>query len=963
MTPFLFSLICLGLALAPGFTIVLSGLLIHHGIWSVEWAIPTLWSGATLRYFTYEIRKRKEKTNFLRPLLLLPYTTALLLLGLYVTHGVHKVLPAFARGLFGFALLAVAFIWLADLGSRLPRFIGKGFDRLPRPSALPRGARRLGAALLVIPFWPAHPVDLEAQLDHAFQGLGLTPDLRALRVSGERPRGLRAILSAKRVLVPARRADEKSDIYLARVMFDHEGRPSRVTGIFNLTETASVDESDLNLEGRWATWTIRSGEQIQSIELLDLGGEKVPSGPGWSFLGKIQRRIENLQRTGQFRGVGRSTIAWPEAGPRVVTRIDRGVLHFDTEAERFAWPLGREPDEQFSEAGLVVRELVPPRPGSLTTWTVDRLRQVSFIGSDGMQWLKGVAYLAMGELEDLHAHVVGVNAEETISEELGEVIERLPIAKPSDIPGFPPAPLKPTLNPPLPSEGEWIDLGRDVLSGGQEPGEGALVFTFIRVDPKRTYNQVSIALWDPRRIELHIVSGTEEPQSTLGRQGKGLIPREPKVLEHLIGAFNGAFQAVHGEFGMMEDSVVILPPKPFAATVATFADGSTGFGTWPAESAKIPSDMVGLRQNMTPLVAASKPNPYARHWWGGVPEGWTQETRTVRSALCVTENHHIAYLYSPSIDPDRLASAMLSARCKHGMHLDMNAGHAGFELYRVARTEALPSLGRPLDPAWEATGKVSGIEGYNFLARLLVKKMPLMNFPRYIHETPRDFFYLTRRDTLPGPPLQLPGEGEPRSFGPIATAKNDYPYFAVSAGAPEKSAAGSIIRLNPQRLSTQGDEAARGVWFPGAASNAKSLSSDPKRALVFAKGQFAMTRDPTEDALVLSFESTREQANADLYCLERSGFLNLIEDGAKPAAGELARALDCVETLTIEARDRPKFEADKAGTWLPLFVTEAPAVREIFPETPIVAPSVWGIPQAKRVNWGPEFERPRKDTP
>lgn len=962
MTPFLFSLICFGIALAPGFTIVLSGLLIHHGIWSVEWAVPSLWSGTLLRYFIYEVPKKKQKLNFLRPLLLLPYTSALLLLGLFVTHWIHRALPAFVREALGGALIVFAFVWLANLGSRLPTALRRAFERLPRPSALPRGARRLGAAFLVIPFWPAHPVDLEGQLKSAFHGIGLEPNLSALRMSGESAEGIRAILTAKRVLLPAKRPHEKTDIYLARVMFDHEGRPSRVTGIFNLTETASVDESDLKLEGRWVTWMIRSGDRIQSIELLDLGGEKVPSGPGWSLLGKVQRRITNLQRTGQFRGVGRSTIAWPESGPTVATRIERGVLHFDTDAEHISWPLGREPDEAFSEAGLTVRELVPPRSGSLTTWAVDRLRQVSFIGSDGMQWLKGVVYLALGELEDLHATTFGVNAEETISAELGEVIERLPIAKSSEIPGFPPPPLKPLLSPALPSEGEWIDLGRDVLSGGQEPGQGALVFTFIRVDPKRTYNQVSIALWDPTRVELHIVSGTEEPQSTLGRQGTGLIPRDPKVLEHLLGAFNGAFQAVHGEFGMMEEKVVLLPPKPFAATVATFADGSTGFGTWPAEAAPIPADMIGFRQNMTPLVAESRANPYSRHWWGGVPEGWTQETRTVRSALCLTENNHIAYLYSPSIDPDRLASAMLRLGCTYGLHLDMNAGHAGFELYRAARAEALPSLGRPLDPTWEATGKISGAEGYSFLSRLLVKKMPLMNFPRYIHETPRDFFYLTRRDTLPGNRVTFPPGSEARSFGPVDARNNEYPYFAVSATAADSSR-GSILRFDPRELMPAGAPGEGVVWFPGGpvSGSPQALTPKGRRFLIFSDEHFSITAEPKPGSLVLVGEALQPKPQGDAYCLDTSGFLNIVEGtlaASGPPAPELLEALHCAQSIVVDARDRPKFDGDKTGSWLPLYRARTPAVRRIFPSTPIVQPGIWGIPQAKRVNWDPKLELP-----
>ena len=32
----------------------------------------------------------------------------------------------------------------------------------------------------------------------------------------------------------------------------------------------------------------------------------------------------------------------------------------------------------------------------------------------------------------------------------------------------------------------------------------------------------------------------------------------------------------------------------------------------------------------------------------------------------------------------------------------------------------------------------------------MIRGMPLMNFPRYIHREARDFFYLTLRHVLPG---------------------------------------------------------------------------------------------------------------------------------------------------------------------------------------------------------------------
>ena len=82
-------------------------------------------------------------------------------------------------------------------------------------------------------------------------------------------------------------------------------------------------------------------------------------------------------------------------------------------------------------------------------------------------------------------------------------------------------------------------------------------------------------------MQLHIVAGTQEPVSATGETGRGHHPAQQGRVTRLVGAFNGGFQAVHGEFGMMAEGRVYLPPKPWAATVAVFEDGRVGMGSWP----------------------------------------------------------------------------------------------------------------------------------------------------------------------------------------------------------------------------------------------------------------------------------------------------------------------------------------------------------------------------------------------
>ena len=64
-------------------------------------------------------------------------------------------------------------------------------------------------------------------------------------------------------------------------------------------------------------------------------------------------------------------------------------------------------------------------------------------------------------------------------------------------------------------------------------------------------------------------------------------------MKHVVAAFNGGFQAQHGEYGMQANGIEYLPPKPYAATVVELRDGSNAFGAWP-DSADVPDDVIGF---------------------------------------------------------------------------------------------------------------------------------------------------------------------------------------------------------------------------------------------------------------------------------------------------------------------------------------------------------------------------------
>jgi hypothetical protein len=377
---------------------------------------------------------------------------------------------------------------------------------------------------------------------------------------------------------------------------------------------------------------------------------------------------------------------------------------------------------------------------------------------------------------------------------------------------------------------------------------------------------------------------------------------------------------------------------------------------------------------MTPLVMDDLLNPYKRYWWGGVPPGWTDEARTVRSAVCLTKENFVAYMYGSSMDADHLMIAMQRARCVYGIHLDMNPGHTGLEFYRAAPAGQLPDLGRELDDKWEAKGAVSGMQGWEFMGRRMIKYMGLMNFPRYIQREARDFFYLTLRHVLPGssaptavaPPE--PGEGEwvvkglPQHGWPYAVARA---WVRPDAGRVETKV--QLVEIDPRAVRpAKPGEDARVVL---------TLRPGPPRpessGLYLMGGAFSVTGAPPAGAERLASGTLpgggRSDVAAAVGIRQESGMLVYAEVVTAARPGQDGEMLDALlERLGCKTRlllARPLElalggERDLSGHPVPrnkadlrLVRGEVPGARRIFPDTPIVPPKEWHALQAKRVRY------------
>jgi hypothetical protein len=779
-----------------------------------------------------------------------------------------------------------------------------------------------------------------------------------------------AMTGGSQALVRAHTGDDPSDLYLVDVRLSPEGAVLDVGASYDVTDTSSVDESRPSLHRHLAAYATTADGVFTGVHVLDLDGRGSGGGEAFTRVQRTQIAITNLQQTGSSHGVRHVSYALEPVARAVTLRWrDDGTLEVHADGHDVLI----DPREARALQGETFVRVAPDeraRPGNLVTWAVDRVRAEPWFGDDRMQWIKAVAFTLADRIQ---AHLSHGTTAQDVQEELG-----LPSgpAGPTTFTdpevGFPPPPMKVPVSPALPGEGRWIALEKDAFITPTATGNApAFVTSFVRPDVHRQDVRVYVTLWDPRQIALHMEAGTVEPIAANGEHGPGLIPRTPEVMKHVVAAFNGGFQAQHGEYGMSANGIEYLPPKPYAATVVELRDGSNAFGAWPADLAAAPDDVVAYRQNLTALVQGGKFNPWGRNWWGGTPPGWPDQIHSARSAICMTEEDFVGYFYSASISAEDLAQGMLDARCKFGIHLDMNPGHAGFEFYDVAADGKLAPLGRPLQADWEAEGKVTDMAGWVFRSRRMIRGMGHMLFPRYIQREARDFFYLTSRSVLPGAPIGADAtEGQwrvkelPQHGFPFALAVT-----SVHAGRPGLQL--RVVRADPRTMApTPVDGPTNGPTVLALVAPSKGDAFLWWAAGVFSVGEAA----PTKDAVRLAAgygasTAAASTARAAVGVQDEDGMLVWVElptgehpDASTAAAMDgLLESLGCSSRMVLpgDARAVLGGTLDAVGEPLhaPVALTarlsraRAPDAHDIFPDTPIVPASVWQPLQAKRVRY------------
>ena len=544
------------------------------------------------------------------------------------------------------------------------------------------------------------------------------------------------------------------DVFFAHVVLSGDAVPVHSSPVFSLSRTRTADEAQLRYDARrFLAYTSRVKGKTSVITVLDLHGLSAAATGTFTTLQRLQQRLTNWQETGMPRGLDRLEVR-PPLAQQVSLRWEGGKLH--VKGRSGTWKAVVDPDTARVLSGPVVAQRIRVGSRSFIGWAVDTVRGFSFVGPGPIAWLEDQVYGLVDSTRRMSGAEISASE---IKDEMSLPVVSGPAT--TKIKGWPPAPLPAVLRRPMPGEGKWVEV-TGAFVRGQKGSPSLFAMTFLRPDAERLFARVYFVAWDPRRVELRMRPGTREPRSATGNRGDGMIPRKREVLGRLVGAFNGGFQSVNGDFGMMVDREAVAPAKPWAATVARLADGSAAFGTWDgkAKYGWTPPWMASFRQNLTALVEDGKVNPWKRGSWGSAPAGHKGPSAfIVRSGLCLHSSGNVMYVYGDPVDGKVLGRTMKHAGCTYGIQLDINRGHTGMEFYNVRLPGEAPPPGADafkVRRQFSARGKYPRMKGITYYMRELVRGTG-NRCPRWIYRDARDFFYLLKREMTPGPDLAVSG--------------------------------------------------------------------------------------------------------------------------------------------------------------------------------------------------------------
>ncbi|WP_437731357.1 hypothetical protein [Sorangium sp. So ce1335] len=713
-----------------------------------------------------------------------------------------------------------------------------------------------------------------------------------------------------------------ADLYRARVRLTRSGRPVSLGGVRNLTETPLGDDRDLVARGRRVAVTTSAFGAVQGITLLDLGGDAATRPLGE----RLRAAIDGWIETGSADGASRTEIWFDDPPPSA--RLDLAdealVMALGPEAVPAALSAstgeietgGRDPFG--AHAHRVPRpvpsfvELAGPSAGRLlgpgAAAAVERLALAADRAMSGLRAEPAAAYLTHGAASP----------------------EPAPEGWPSL---WPPPPVLPAVDPPLPGEGAWTLVAPSLprvlpgIEGDPQRPASPFAATTVRPDPERREMRVHLLAIDTRHIKFTLQAGFEAPRPTVGPRGTGKLP-DAATLRGAIGLGAGAGPRHPGArpagaaeaeaLGMVVDGRALVPPRDGAATLGVDASGRPYIGAWPSDAdlQRVPWALWQRPASVGPGALRSEgPRRFPWALWQGpslfeagsaaaplpalalapaasaprepaLSPGDGDALVVERAALCVTDRGFVVHAWGSALDAAALKAALARAGCVAGV-----------------------SLGRAPDAL-----------GVSFLSaqqdgRLTAERLdPAMSIAPPAHvaaASPGPFLYFASRsaDGPPPPDLSLPGERV--AWAPDGGAQPP-PAWSPAVYAVTSAHLGAQVRVHafaPDRFLFRLRAGSREISPKTAPKLAAGVPEDERQRVLAAIGVGTGRRRGPRGLAVGGTVGLRFRGEGGLL-LVRGGRVEI-----RPAGGvELAPDMDATE-LPLTADDgRLRPEAREIGT-------------------------------------------------
>jgi hypothetical protein len=235
-----------------------------------------------------------------------------------------------------------------------------------------------------------------------------------------------------------------------------------------------------------------------------------------------------------------------------------------------------------------------------------------------------------------------------------------------------PAPVRPLVSDPIPGEGQWRPLGRDVR------GVPAMYATYLRPDAVHTSLLAAVAWIDPRLVRVVQYAGAVEPGGTGWAHQ---LPISPTVRPQLLAMFNSGFKMEDAQGGYYDSGRYAGPLRVGAAALWITSDGVPHVGQWGRDATLTPN-VAEVRQNLDLIVDGGRPAPGVQlndpaKW------GWTLGNKVLvwRSGLGETANGALVYVGGPGLSVYTLAQLLVRAGAVRAMELDINTDWVDFFTY------------------------------------------------------------------------------------------------------------------------------------------------------------------------------------------------------------------------------------------------------------------------------------------